>query len=274
MLSNLVLRTITGIVFVAVLIAAILLGLWWFGGLFLLISLGSIWEFYSLIEKGGAKPQKILGSLIGVFLFMGFFLSGSGQISAEILWVLVPFSISVFIVELYRKQEQAFSNIALTLLGVGYVVLPFALFSGMVFRSPTVSEYYPYILLGYFILIWLYDSGAYIFGVSFGKHRLFERISPKKSWEGLIGGAIVALLAAWLLSHYFIGIGLLDWIVIAVIVVVAGTYGDLAESMLKRQMGVKDSGNILPGHGGILDRFDAVFLSSPLVYVYLQLVYA
>lgn len=271
-MTDIVTRTITGILFVAILIAGILLGPWWFGGLFLLISVAAVWEFYLLIEKGIVKPQKILGCLLGFFLFSGFFLSSAGLISADYLILLFPFSILIFIVELYRKKEHPFTNIAVTLFGVAYIVLPFSLFSGFVFSTSGTTEYYPYILLGYFILIWLYDSGAYVFGVSFGKHRLFERISPKKSWEGLIGGALVAFLAAWLLSRYFTGIDLFDWVVIAVIVVVAGTYGDLAESMLKRHLGVKDSGNILPGHGGFLDRFDAVFLSSPLVYVYLQLI--
>jgi phosphatidate cytidylyltransferase len=258
---------------VALLVAAILLGSWWLGGLFLFISLAGIWEFYTLVEKGDSKPQKILGIITGAVLYVALFLSSAGHITNEYLLLIVPLSIAIFIVELYRKKEHPFTNIALTLLGVAYIVLPFALFSGFVFSDAVSQEYYPFTLLGYFILIWLYDSGAYVFGVSFGKHRLFERISPKKSWEGFIGGAVVAIFAAWMLSRYFTHISVFDWIVIALLVIVAGTFGDLAESMLKRDLAVKDSGSILPGHGGILDRFDAVFLSSPLVYMYLQLIF-
>ncbi len=241
--------------------------------LFFVVSMAGIWEFYSLLQHGKYKPQKVLGALTGVFLFAAIFLTQMGYMQSDFLLLLIPLAVLIFIVELYRKQNQPFTNIALTLLGPAYIVFPFALFSGFVFNNPGSTEYYPYILLGLFILIWLYDSGAYIFGVSFGKHRLFERISPKKSWEGLIGGSLIALFAAWGISHYFTVISLIDWIVIAIIIIVAGTYGDLVESMLKRHLGVKDSGNILPGHGGILDRFDAVFLSSPLVYVYLQLIF-
>ncbi|MEA3446707.1 MAG: phosphatidate cytidylyltransferase, partial [Bacteroidota bacterium] len=194
------------------------------------------------------------------------------QLKAEFLLILLPLSLLIFVIELYRKHSHPFSNIAITLLGPAYIFLPFALFSGLVFFNEN-TNYNPDILLGLFILIWIYDSGAYIFGVSFGKHRLFERISPKKSWEGLIGGVVSALLVAWLISGWLVTITLTDWFAITIIVIVAGTYGDLAESMLKRSLGVKDSGNIMPGHGGILDRFDAVLLASPLVFTYLELIY-
>ncbi|GAI59219.1 unnamed protein product, partial [marine sediment metagenome] len=128
------------------------------------------------------------------------------------------------------------------------------------------------ILLGFFILFWVSDTAAYLFGVSFGKHRLFKRISPRKSWEGLLGGAFIALITAYLLSLYFKDLRLPDWIIIAFIVVIIGTFGDLVESMYKRSLGLKDSGRILPGHGGILDRFDGVLLASPIVFTYLQLI--
>jgi phosphatidate cytidylyltransferase len=133
------------------------------------------------------------------------------------------------------------------------------------------TNFYPGIVVGFFILLWANDTGAYLTGITMGRHRLMERISPKKSWEGFIGGMVIAAAAAWLLSDWF---GVLDkkgWIIVSVIITIAGTYGDLVESMLKRSIGVKDSGNVLPGHGGFLDRFDSVIISFPMVYLYILL---
>jgi phosphatidate cytidylyltransferase len=127
------------------------------------------------------------------------------------------------------------------------------------------------IVLGFFLLIWLNDTGAYFIGSLIGKHKLFERISPGKTWEGSAGGTLFALLTAWGLSYIFPQIDRTHWLILAIITVVTGTLGDLVESMLKRSLGIKDSGNILPGHGGMLDRFDAVLLSAPFVFVYLAL---
>ena len=269
-MKNLITRAITGFFFVALLVGAILINQWTFAGLFLLISVAGILEFYSLTEHGNLKPQKLLGSFLGIAIFSLTFLSFSGIISSKYLLGIVPLSVIVFIVELYRKHENPLGNIATTLLGPLYVVLPFALLGGIALSNP--QSYSPYIILGFFILIWCYDSGAYLFGITLGKNRLFERISPKKSWEGFIGGVLVAFGIAYLLSGYYTGITLLDWLVVAAIVVVVGTYGDLVESMIKRQLGIKDSGSILPGHGGILDRFDAVLLAAPLVYTYFELI--
>ncbi len=125
------------------------------------------------------------------------------------------------------------------------------------------------ILLGIFILIWASDSGAYVFGVTMGKNKLFERISPKKTWEGFIGGVVISQVAAFLLSRYFGDLGYLHWGIIAGIVAVFGTLGDLVESMIKRSVKIKDSGKILPGHGGILDRFDSLLFTIPVIFTYL-----
>jgi phosphatidate cytidylyltransferase len=129
----------------------------------------------------------------------------------------------------------------------------------------------PGIIIGFFIVLWANDTGAYLTGISFGRHRLMERISPKKSWEGFAGGIIIALLVAWFLSGWLGVVDKIHWLFIAVIVSVAGTYGDLVESMLKRSTGVKDSGTIMPGHGGFLDRFDSAIISFPLVYLFISL---
>jgi phosphatidate cytidylyltransferase len=157
------------------------------------------------------------------------------------------------------------------LTGVFYIALPFGLLNYFYIPARLPGDVQYGVLFGFFLILWLNDTAAYLVGSAIGKHRLFERISPKKSWEGSVGGAVFALFTAWLLSGYFSAILLWQWLVMAIIIVILGTLGDLVESMLKRNLGIKDSGNILPGHGGMLDRFDAVLLSAPVVYVFIVL---
>ena len=270
-MNDLVTRTLSGILFVGIIVAAILLGQWFFALVFLVLSVLGLFEFYKLVSKTGIKPQIVTGILLSIAVFSITFLYLSMVIEVTYFLIIIPLFFLAFVFELYRKKEKPFENIAFTFMGVIYISIPFSLLSGFVFTNSGYSDYTPQILLIYFSLIWLYDSAAYIFGVSFGKHRLFERISPKKSWEGFIGGAVSTMAAAYIISIYFTQLSMVNWMVIALIIVVSATFGDLSESMFKRSLGVKDSGNILPGHGGILDRFDAVFLSSPIVFTYLQL---
>jgi phosphatidate cytidylyltransferase len=161
---------------------------------------------------------------------------------------------------------------AFTLLGIIYIALPLSLLN--CFFSPWAIPHKPdfAFLLGYFVLLWLNDTGAYLMGKATGKHLLFQRISPKKTWEGIAGGFIAGLLAAWGLSRFFTQLSPVHWLIMAVLIILFGTFGDLVESMLKRSMQVKDSGNLLPGHGGVLDRFDGVLLSAPVVYIYIYMV--
>jgi len=183
------------------------------------------------------------------------------------------------VVELYRHQEKPFDSLAHTLFSILYIAVPFALFPFSAFSHTGLKSILPYdqitfspgIVIGFFILLWANDTGAYLIGISLGRHRLMERISPKKSWEGFIGGILVSAVVAWLLSGWFGVVGKINWIIISVIISVAGIYGDLIESMLKRSIGVKDSGNIMPGHGGFLDRFDSAIISFPLVYLFILL---
>jgi phosphatidate cytidylyltransferase len=151
-----------------------------------------------------------------------------------------------------------------------YVVVPFSLLVITGFTQSGLSNYNPTIILGFFFLLWTSDTGAYLVGISLGKHRLFPRISPKKSWEGFFGGLVFTLIVSWVISKYFTVISLTDWVIIALIIGIFGVLGDLIESLLKRSFDTKDSGNILPGHGGILDRFDSVIFSAPLVFLYFQ----
>ena len=159
-----------------------------------------------------------------------------------------------------------FQNIAITILAVCYVAIPFSFYLALGFMGAGFSYILPLSLL---LLIWANDSGAYIFGVTLGKHRLFERHSPKKSWEGFVGGIFIASLVAWILSGYVNTIAPTHWLMLAILVGLVGTFGDLVESMFKRSLNIKDSGSFLPGHGGLLDRFDSLIFAAPLVYIYL-----
>jgi len=266
--NNFVQRSLTGTVFVAVLVTAIISTQLIFSGLFFIITMLGLFEFYKLLKNGGRQPQVKLGMVLGAFTYFGIAALSNELLDKRFLLLLLPLGILVFIVELYRDKPAPFENIALTLLGVLYIAVPFGLLN---FLYLPTSNFFYILLLSYFVLLWINDTFAYLFGMTFGKHRLFERISPKKSWEGSIGGGLAAILTAWFLSRFELSIPFIHWAVIASIIVVTGTLGDLVESMLKRSLQIKDSGNILPGHGGILDRFDAVLVSAPIVFVYVEL---
>ncbi|MEE4196316.1 MAG: phosphatidate cytidylyltransferase [Bacteroidales bacterium] len=269
-MNNLIQRTITGIVFLVLVIGALIFHKITFFILFELIIICSMLEFYSFAEKENYTPQKIPGIFIGVMLFAANFLYANQTFGLKIFLPIILFIAGIFILELYRKSDQVLADIGFTLLGVIYIALPLSFANYMVFSD---GIYHWQILLGFFLLTWLFDTMAYIFGISFGKHRLFERISPKKSWEGFIGGLVFSLIAAYPLSLLFSDLSLWQWAILAIIVPVAGTYGDLIESSFKRNHDKKDSGTMLPGHGGVLDRFDAIFLSLPVFYVFLQIIH-
>jgi phosphatidate cytidylyltransferase len=181
---------------------------------------------------------------------------------------MVFFFVLIPIIELYQKSERPFENIALLILPIIYISVPFAL------MNITYSGQGAKIVLAFFIFVWASDVGAYCFGMLLGKHKLFPRISPQKSWEGFFGGIITAIVVSILVSHFmFDGKNLQHWLIVSVITSVFGTLGDLVESMLKRSVGIKDSGKIMPGHGGMLDRFDAVLLAFPVVFVYMIIVF-
>lgn len=268
-MSNLVQRTITGIIFLAVVIGAILWNKISYFILFELIIIGAMYEFYTLAEKKKFNPQKIYGIIIGASIFAANYFFVNNVIGSEIFLLIIPAVISVFIVELYRKSEYAFVDIGFTLLGVLYIAVPFSFANYIVIKH---GDYSFQLLLGFLVLIWSFDTLAYVFGVSFGKHRLFERISPKKSWEGFVGGLISNIGMAYILSLIFKDLSFQNWAILSIIVSIFGTYGDLIESSFKRNIDEKDSGSLLPGHGGILDRFDAVLITLPLFYVYLHFV--
>jgi phosphatidate cytidylyltransferase len=253
-MNNFTMRALTGFIFVAVLLGCILFGFQTYAGLFFVITILSLWEFYKLVETDGIIPQKIAGTIVGGILFILTTLVFNHTLSPVWLIIIFPFSSVILIVELFKKAAKPFTNIAFTLLGLLYVV------------------YTPQILVGSFYILWSSDTGAYLSGRAFGKHKLFERISPKKTWEGLVGGGLISIGIANLIACYYTQLSRLDWTIIAIIIVVFGALGDLVESMFKRSIDAKDSGNILPGHGGLLDRFDGLLVSVSFVAAYLLLV--
>jgi phosphatidate cytidylyltransferase len=172
-------------------------------------------------------------------------------------------------IKLYKKFERKpFTNIAFTFLGIFYVAVPFALLNIATFEN---GFYNFEIIFGCLFILWATDTGAYFAGTFFGKRKLFERISPKKSWEGALGGAVLAFIFALVIARYFDTLEFWQWMGIASIIVVGGIYGDLVESLLKRSIEIKDSGTSLPGHGGFLDRFDGLLISAPFIVAFLEI---
>lgn len=263
-------RAITALFFVIIMVASMLSGSYVFAGFFILLSTYCLVEFYRIVGDGACRPNKLLGLLLGTLgfgLFAGYRLLG---FDARYLLLMVPFAAAAFIAPLYQKHEKPFSGIAQTLLGVIYVVLPFVAFFSLGFVTGTYDHRLP---LGFMLILWGNDTGAYLTGKFFGKRRLFERISPNKTWEGLIGGVLLALVTSFVLANYFTVLPAWQWAGMALVVSLFGTFGDLVESMLKRSQQVKDSGAVLPGHGGVLDRFDGLLFAAPTALVFLELVY-
>lgn len=271
-MSNFWQRLFTGSLFVLTIIMAVQFSPYTFMALFLLINVLSIIEFYKLFLKNNLSPRIISGVLLSAFLYITSVLVVSDTCSPKILLLNFPFLFLLFIFELYLNSEKPFENIAYTILGIFYLTVPLVLFNSMAFMQTERGDYHSQIIIGYFLILWASDTGAYLAGRQFGKHKLFERISPKKTWEGSIGGLLSAFLLGYISSIYFTDLTLFQWEVVAVIIVVMGTFGDLVESMLKRSLQIKDSGKLLPGHGGVLDRFDGLFISVPFVFFYLSII--
>lgn len=273
--SNLIVRTLTGIIFLLVMIGGITYSPLSMACLFTVITALAVHEFCEIVsERDDVEINPMICSVSGAYLFLAFFGYCSGLTPTPA--VFIPYLISVIyllISELYLQRESPINNWAYTMMSQMYVALPFSMMPVLGFMNDPAHPqniHYRWIFpLAVFIFLWTSDTGAYCFGSLFGKHRLFERISPKKSWEGSIGGAFVSLLAAVVVWYFDKSLTLPQWLGFALVVVIFGTWGDLVESLLKRQLGIKDSGNILPGHGGLLDRFDSSLLALPAVVIYL-----
>lgn len=273
-MNNFTQRAITGAIFVSVMIAGIFYHPLSLLILFGVISMLSLWEFYSIVPKTNHTIFKVYSVVTGVVVYFLSAIYFQNLVEAKYLVLIFPLIFLIAVIELYRKKERPFGNIAFAIFGVIYISLPFAFLNYLAVYNPLGIKlsYNPWLVMGFFILIWTNDTGAYLAGRAFGKHKLFERISPKKTWEGAGGGFLLTLVAAFLLNEYTSLINLTQWIIIAAIIVVFGNLGDLTESLFKRSVNIKDSGSILPGHGGLLDRFDAVLIAAPMVFTYVYFI--
>jgi phosphatidate cytidylyltransferase len=270
-LRNLLIRTATGTVYVLATIGALLLGKVAFGIYFAIAMAINLFEFYRLTQKGGYKPQTVVGLAIAVYLFLSLYLVQFYQIPSNVFLALAPLLLAIPISEMWKKSSTPTLNIALTVMGLVYIVLPFATLILIVAPfNIELGEYMPKFLIALFAILWANDSGAYLVGSTLGKHKLIERISPKKTWEGAIGGAVLAAITSIVIFGQMNELNLAHAIFISLLTVVAGTLGDLFESMIKRHFNAKDSGTILPGHGGLLDRFDSLLFSAPVFFIYIS----
>jgi phosphatidate cytidylyltransferase len=268
--KELSLRISTGLIFLVVVIGCIVWNPYSLASLFYVVGVLGMLEYYSLCKMGGMHPQGTLGVLTGTILYVTIELVKLQILPLAIVSLSIPFFMAIFIYELYRKRPEPFNNIAHTVIGIIYIMAPLALLNVFSFEE-IIFEYKPEVVLGFFVMLWLNDTGAFVFGKLLGRRKLFPRISPKKTWEGTIGGIAAAVGGALVISIYYTDVPRTDWIILSIIIGVTASFGDLVESLLKRSIGVKDSSNLLPGHGGILDRFDGVLLASPMVFTYIML---
>lgn len=267
-MSNFVQRTVTGIAIVTLIIGAVMLGAYSFLVLCFLINLFGLIEFYRLFQINKHAARKWLGILLSVTLFITVCPYILGVVDPRVVLINLPVISIIFITELYYKSDTPFTDLAHIFLGIVYITFPLVLFFSCAVGFSD-KLYHPQIILGYLFLLWANDTGAFIIGSLLGKHPLFERISPKKTWEGSAGGVLLVTGIVFINGIFFTEMSIAGWAVIGVTVIIMGTFGDLVKSMMKRSLRVKDSGTILPGHGGILDRFDSLLGSAPFVYAFL-----
>ena len=268
-LSNLQQRVIAAVVGIIIILAAILYSDWTFLLLFCVIGALTQMEFYRLLGLDGNQPLLYYGTACGVFINVITFLIEKEVIGFRNYFLISPLVTIIFFIKLYKKKDlKPFMNIAFTFLGIIYVAIPFSLLNVLALRG---GVYNHETVLGSLLLLWATDVGAYFAGTYFGKRKLFERVSPKKSWEGAMGGALLAGVVAFMLGQYFKSHLPWEWYCIGALIVVAGTLGDLVESLFKRSIAIKDSGSSIPGHGGFLDRFDGLLLSAPFIVTFVKL---
>ena len=273
-LKELAVRTARGVVLLLLFVGALVWSKWSAGALFAVILVGGLLEFYRLCRKKGVQPMSSVATSLAIFALAFAVFNQWGSPATEttarvvlgaLLYVMliVP---TTFVCELWRKSATPIANIATTFMGIIYVALPMAML--LFIPQMLVGKWSAWAMMAFVSIIWVNDICAYLVGVSIGKHRLCERISPKKSWEGFFGGLVGAIGFAMLFGH-LLGGNLVVWGGLGLVVALAGVAGDLVESLIKREADVKDSGSMMPGHGGFLDRFDALFIATPFALFYL-----
>ncbi len=270
-MKGLITRTLSGIVYVAVIVCGLLLGPQVFIAFLELLALLALAEFYGLVNQGRERPVTLVWDLVGGFTaVLGLYLWAQGAPAAPLFGILYIIYIVVRLtMQLYTREARAIDNLAYSLMGQMYIALPIGLMAFTYFHGAGGGA----LLLAMFIMIWLNDTGAFCVGSLIGKHKMFPRVSPKKSWEGLVGGIVFAVCSAFIFKYCFSQsyseLALWQMLLMGAVVGVFATWGDLVESLLKRTLGVKDSGKMIPGHGGILDRIDSLLLVSPALVIYL-----
>ncbi|MFI3302713.1 MAG: phosphatidate cytidylyltransferase [Rikenellaceae bacterium] len=271
-IKNVLTRTVSGVALLIAMISATMWSQWSFGAMLLIITCGCTYEFNRMARSLGHSPLEIMGCVASValfaFAFDGFFGSSERSIPIALFFMaLIPL---VFAAEVFRTEENPMVNIALTLMPILYIGAPIALLAGIPIQI-SGGEWSPLVMVSYFFIVWSNDSFAYLAGITCGKHLLCEKLSPKKTWEGFVGGVVGSIGVAAIVAH-LLNDSVVMWIGIAVIASISGVLGDLVESKFKRATNMKDSGSLMPGHGGWLDRFDSLLLSSPFVFVYLLII--
>ncbi len=276
--NNLIVRTVTGVLFVVCMVSCFLHP-WGMVGLFALITGLSIWEYCGLVNlKEDVSVNHFIATVAGVYFFLA--VAGFRTGVATNFVVFVPYLLTIvylFISELYTGNRDAINDWAYTMLSQMYIALPFSMINVLAFEYSAFDgqiHFDSLLPLSIFIFLWTNDTGAYCSGSLFGKHKLFPRVSPGKSWEGSIGGGIFVIITALIIGYIANDgeahrLSIAGWVGLGLVVVFFGTWGDLVESLFKRTLGVKDSGNLLPGHGGMLDRFDSSLMAIPAAVIYL-----
>ena len=265
----------------------------WAGGLYfaisiMLISTFALWEYYKLSESKSITPNRLIGLLAGLILQVLIFMGGS-TINQYLFILLLIFLLSTLIFELFSRKPNPITNIAVTITGTLYVSLMlsslitirefYRLFSFNENYNTYISVSNPemtfaYFVFALFVTVWICDSAAYFLGKAYGKHKLFPSVSPKKSWEGAIAGFVASMITFTFLIYFLIPeFPMIHSIIIGILIGIFGQIGDLAESLLKRDAGIKDSSTILPGHGGFLDRFDSIIFVAPILFIYLYVLF-
>lgn len=268
-MSNLTKRSLTGLLFTLTLLVTFIASQYTMVAMVLLIAVLCITEYYNMAKMLELRPQIATGYSVSILVIGLSFLIVKKIIPFESAIILLPVLFTVFVVQLYHKHKKPIENIGFTFIPVIHIAVPLAL---MVVLALFGEEYDYQINVGLLLLIWASDTFAYLVGVSIGRTPLFPRISPKKSWEGFVGGMLASFVASQYIAKYWTILSPIDWGVLALIVSVVGTWGDLVESMMKREANLKDSGGILPGHGGVLDRFDSLFMVVPFAFSYIYFV--
>jgi phosphatidate cytidylyltransferase len=269
-LKEFITRTVSGLVYVILMIGSIMIHPLIFMIVFLFVLVLGMIEFYRMCVIPGSRPMVVPGIATGVILFLAFFLIRYLQVDNRI-FLLIPASFLILLtIPMFRTKDQPIQSASFTLLGIAYVAFPVTVFNLLIYHP--YKEGFDYqVVLFLFIILWLNDTGAYISGKVLGKNKMFPRISPKKSWEGFAGGLLMALLATWLGRPLFPDIPFWHLCILCPAIVISGTLGDFAESGWKRAAGIKDSGKLMPGHGGILDRFDSLIFAAPMSYIIISL---